>query len=341
MDVCICLDSEDYLTPQAADAELWFAQELTARGIKGGYQFVGEMIRTLQRTGRQDVIDALAKHDFGFHTDWHSAPPNHAEAVNDMDLVQAVEFVRQREAPCLETLQKTFGQTPISYVSPGASWTPATLLVMAEMGVKIWASHRFPLPDNQPFWYCGLLALRYAIFFDDYFTPERDRTDEFLPAFDKVAAQTADDGVVVIATHPCRLVNAQWADRIFFGGQNPPRNTWGPAPQWPASKQQRIKDQLRYWLDDLQRRPDVRFTDLSSVYQKHKHTARDLTHLLAEENLSAGQADRLPLKPQVQGHIPQEIIGQTPYKWNVFAPEFTGSKLVEQAQALAWTTAPA
>ena len=60
MDLILALDSEDFLTPEAADAELWWATELTSRGLRGSFQVVAELVRALERRGRTDVLDALA-----------------------------------------------------------------------------------------------------------------------------------------------------------------------------------------------------------------------------------------------------------------------------------------
>lgn len=49
-DIIISFDSEDYLTPAAADAELWWAQALSQRGIRGCFQLVGEFVRSLTGT---------------------------------------------------------------------------------------------------------------------------------------------------------------------------------------------------------------------------------------------------------------------------------------------------
>lgn len=74
MDIILSFDSEDYLTPEAADGEKWWAEELTRRGLRGSFQIVAELIRTLARRDRSDVIEAMRRHEVGFHTTWHSKP---------------------------------------------------------------------------------------------------------------------------------------------------------------------------------------------------------------------------------------------------------------------------
>ena len=42
--------------------------------MRGSFQCVAEVIRVLRRKGREDVIEALARHEIGYHTDRHSEP---------------------------------------------------------------------------------------------------------------------------------------------------------------------------------------------------------------------------------------------------------------------------
>ena len=63
MDVILSFDTEDFVTPEAQEAQLWWAQELSARGIRGCFQLVGEMVRRWQANDRRDIIDAIAQHE--------------------------------------------------------------------------------------------------------------------------------------------------------------------------------------------------------------------------------------------------------------------------------------
>ena len=99
---------------------------------------MGQLIRSLQQQrGRNDVIKAMSRHEIGNHTDFHSYPPTHPQAVQEMSLSDAVQWVRQtKEASSFATLREAFDVAPISYCPPGDSWTPATLIAMAAAGVR-------------------------------------------------------------------------------------------------------------------------------------------------------------------------------------------------------------
>jgi len=117
--VLLWFDTEDYILPASDDAALRLAQWLTERGIPATFKVVGEKARTLERRGRRDVIDALKKHDIGYHSNYHSVHPTPAMYLADMGWDDGVaEFVR-REGPGYEDVRRIFGQAPSCYGQPG------------------------------------------------------------------------------------------------------------------------------------------------------------------------------------------------------------------------------
>ena len=98
MRLIFSFDTEDYVTPEAWDAQKWWAEQLTARGVRGSFQCVGELVRRLKARGRQDVLEALARHEIGYHGNLHSAPPIHCVAVDGLSLADGVAWILRREA---------------------------------------------------------------------------------------------------------------------------------------------------------------------------------------------------------------------------------------------------
>ena len=94
----ISFDTEDYVTPEAADAKKFWAEELTARAMRGSFQCVAEVIRVLRQRRREDVIEALGRHEIGYHTNLHSAPPVPPVALDGVGLAEGIEWVLRREA---------------------------------------------------------------------------------------------------------------------------------------------------------------------------------------------------------------------------------------------------
>lgn len=339
-DVIISFDSEDYLTPEAADAELWWADALSQRGIRGCFQLVGEMVRSLQRSGRQDVIDAIGRHEINCHTDFHSLPPTHPEALEHLSLDEGIAHVLKTEAPCMATLATTFGQWPCSYCSPGDSWTPATLLAMARMGLRVFCNDKLHNFRKTPYWYCGLLVAAYNLDFQHYY--EDYQTGAFEADFQQLVDETPEDSVIILYTHPTRLVTSAFWDQVFKQGARPSRENWHSAPLRSADEISANKQHCEQFLDHLATRNDLRFIDFATLYAERSHQRRDLYALLSESGLRMGEEGALPLRiSDEQSFMPSATFDGMTYDWLPYPNNFSGAALIEQASQLAWTAAPA
>src|SRR4029077_19295561 len=96
VDVILWVDTEDYLLPADDDASKRLAEMLTQRGIRATFKVVGEKARVLERRGRHDVIEALKKHDIGYHANFHSVHPTPSEYLAECGLLDGMaEFVRR------------------------------------------------------------------------------------------------------------------------------------------------------------------------------------------------------------------------------------------------------
>ncbi len=186
LQLVLSFDTEDYVTPEALDAEKFWADELTTRGMRGSFQCVAEVIRVLRRKGREDVIEALARHEIGYHTDRHSAPPVPPTALEGVGLAEGIEWVLRRQAAGWALVMETFRRVPISFCPPGDSWTPHVLLAMAAAGVKVWCAS-VPAKNLNPAWYCGLLSLNYDFAFDSFMGEEAAEEERFKRTFEETA----------------------------------------------------------------------------------------------------------------------------------------------------------
>ena len=91
MYVALWFDTEDYLDPTADDAALRIANDLTAEGVRGTFKVVGERARVLESRGRRDVIQALSRHDIGYHSNWHSVHPTPSEYLVKLGYLEGAE----------------------------------------------------------------------------------------------------------------------------------------------------------------------------------------------------------------------------------------------------------
>src|SRR6266699_3112890 len=94
--VVLWFDTEDYIEPAADDAALRIATDLEKLGVRATFKVVGEKARVLESRGRTDVIRALARHDIGYHSNFHSIPPAPSVYLRDLGYVEgAAEFERR------------------------------------------------------------------------------------------------------------------------------------------------------------------------------------------------------------------------------------------------------
>ncbi|MGD0094385.1 MAG: hypothetical protein ABSE73_31135 [Planctomycetota bacterium] len=342
MDLLFSFDTEDFATPEADGATLWWIGELNARGIRGCFQLVGEVVRRLERRGRKDILAALAAHEIDFHTDYHSVHPTHPEAVENMPLSDGVRWVLQNEAPCFDTLYRAFGRVPVSYCKPGDSWSPATLLALAAAGVKVFCDSPFKQAAGQPLWYGGLLCCHYDLGVDAFFSEDEAEEARFKSEFEKRSASFGDGGVMCVYTHPMMLVTSRFWDAAYYKGAQVPPERCPPAPLRSAGQITKLRDRCRRLLDWLKARPGTRWVDYATVYAQRSAARRNLQALLDECGLKPGEEGRLPLRePDAAAYLKEAVFRGLKYNWPIYPDGFTGQTLLDQARLLAWTSAPA
>src|SRR6516162_3178626 len=108
VDVILWFDTEDYLSPADDDACKRLAEMLTERHIRATFKVVGEKARVLERRGRHDVIEALMKHDIGFHANFHSVHPAPTEYLADCGLLDGMAEFARREGPGAADVRRVF-----------------------------------------------------------------------------------------------------------------------------------------------------------------------------------------------------------------------------------------
>src|SRR6185312_10041702 len=96
INVILWFDTEDYLLPADDDAAKRLAEMLTEKGVRATFKVVGEKARVLEKRGRRDVIEALKKHDIGYHSNFHSVHPTPSEYLAECGLLDGMEeFIRR------------------------------------------------------------------------------------------------------------------------------------------------------------------------------------------------------------------------------------------------------
>ena len=288
-------DTEDYIEPTSDDASLRLAQELTQRGVRATFKIVGEKARVLEQRGRTDVLRALAAHDIGYHSNYHSIHPAPAEYLAEMGMLDgAAEFAR-REEQGLRDLQRLFGVTPSCYGQPGTSWAPQANLALRQWGVPVYMDDGSHVSfDHQPFWYGGLLYI-YNLGPNTMRTGLDDHgsLDAAKKKFDDaVAGLRQRGGVVQTYYHPTEFVTTEFWDGVNFRhGANPERADWKlPKKRTAESSAQAYKLFLAF-VDHVRQTPGV-----------HIVTARDIPQFFNSRDAAAPMPVARRLAASIDAH---------------------------------------
>lgn len=281
VDVILWFDTEDYLSPADDDACKRLADMLTERHIRATFKVVGEKARVLERRGRGDVIEALRKHDIGYHANFHSVHPTPTEYLADCGLLDGIAEFERREGGGAADVRRIFQQeTLVCYGQPGSSWAPQALAALKDIGIApsgvpcyVDEGEHVGL-DHKPFWYAGVLNVYHMG--PNYTRMELHDPAAVEPAKQKVAEiarrlqETDHGGLISIFYHPCEWIHMEFWDGVNFRrGANPPREQWKAPPQRTAAETDAAFVRFGQYIDFIRALPGVRFVtagELPSIY---------------------------------------------------------------------------
>jgi hypothetical protein len=284
--VMLWFDTEDYIEPATDDAALRLATDLEKMGVRATFKVVGEKARVLEARGRHDVIRALAQHDIGYHSNYHSIQPTPALYLRRFGWLDGAAEFERRERPGVADIQRIFGVTPSCYGQPGSSWAPQAYRALVRLGIPVYLDEAEHVGvDEQPFWFGGMLNVfhmgRYLMrpsLMDESQIP---RTFE---KFDHEAEELEARGGGVISWyyHPAEFVTSAFWDLNFAKGANPERSDWKNPPRRTAEESERCYRILGRYVEHAKARAGVHFV-----------TARQLP--LLYESAAVGTVDRVQI----------------------------------------------
>ncbi len=323
--VALWFDTEDYILTEDDDATKRLAEMLSRLGVRATFKIVGEKARVLEQRGRTDVIEALKRHDIGYHSNTHSQQPTIAVYLQNTGWEDGrAEFTR-REEQGVKDIQRIFGVTPVAYGQPGSAWAPQTYPALREMGIKMYLDEADHVGiDDQPFYYGGMLNV-FKMRSNLVRMPLSGGASlaEGQSAFSKAHAtlRARGGGTVSIYYHPNEWVQTEFWDAVNFSrGANPPRGEWKRPGIRPAVETEQAFADFERYIEFIKTQDGVRFV-----------TATELIEIYADRatNRSFGKDDLLRLARSVQ----KEITFQTFDGYAVSAAD-TFSLLTEAAAAL-------
>jgi len=295
--VVLWFDTEDYLSPNADDSALHLANFLTGEKIKATFKVVGEKARVLEQRGRTDVIEALKKHEIGFHTNYHSVPPTPSQYLSGLGWDEGVAEFMRREGPGVADLRRIFGVNPTCYGQPGSSWAPQAFGGMKAWGLKAYMDAGSHLGvDGKPHYYSGLLTMyklthhpRTALGGEKDLAEGKER---FQKSYDQLMKEGG--GIISIYYHPCEWIHKQFWDSIYKNGASPAREDWKMPPQKTPEETKVAFETFEAWIRYIETLPDLRFITVSEAAWVYRDQALDRTFTAAElKEIAAGVGDQV------------------------------------------------
>jgi len=269
MYVTLMMDVEDLVSPDSDDAARDCAEILTREGLQATMCVVGEKARLLRARRREDVIDALKRHDIGLHTDLHSVPPTVAEYLSDKGWDDGVAEAVARERPGADSIRNVFGTEPSCWGGPGNTWGPQICGALQQIGVPAFVYSYTAVPDGNPHRFAGVLAypggrsLGDGLYHDDTAASERlGQLVDDLQRDSKAGLFWRE----VFVGHPTRIMHEEfWDGRNFADGAKPPREAWTPAKRKPEADYRRALANFRHAVCTLRELPGIEITTIREM----------------------------------------------------------------------------
>jgi hypothetical protein len=270
--VVLWFDTEDYIEPAADDAALRLARDLTGLGIRATFKVVGEKARVLEQRGRWDVVRALASHEIGYHSNFHSIPPSPALYLRDLGYIEGAAEFERRERSGVRDLQRIFGVSPSCYGQPGSSWGPQSNTALRRLGIPIYLDEGTQVGvNNQPFWYGGLLYIfNMGPFSIRAPLDGAASMESSYQRFDRAAADVAarGGGLISIYYHPTEFVTTEFWDAVNFAkGADRERSDWRHPHKRTEAESELCYRILRDYAAHMKSVPGVRFATAREMLQ--------------------------------------------------------------------------
>ncbi|MGH9936980.1 MAG: hypothetical protein ACREAM_12085, partial [Blastocatellia bacterium] len=243
-------------------------------------------------------IEALARHEIGYHSDWHSRPPTIAAYLREMNWEEGAREFERREAAGARDVQRIFGRPLVCFGQPGSSWGPQLYPALKKWGVSLYLDEALHvgLPDEQPFWFAGMLHVfnlrRNTIKLEFGGAADYEQTRKL---FDESYERLRERGGELISVyyHPLEFVFRGFGDVVNFGaGANTPPDKWR-APERRSTRE--IEAGYQYFRDFLrfvQSREQARFINASQALKLYPDRARQRAFTTAEIAELARNAQR-------------------------------------------------
>jgi hypothetical protein len=283
MQIIFSFDTEDYVDPVSNDALLRLAEIHTKYDVPACFGVVGEKARFLRTCGRRDVIEAVARHEVGYHSDHHFILPDYdyeqefvPEYVEKQPWDRTMARLLSEESRGVHDVAEVFGKQPITWLRNFGDWAPQYLCAFAQLGVSIFAyGPPFHNRDCTPIWYCNQLVIANPrLMYENNLHRDDLTPEEKLNEHKRNLLEHLDNGIprLGFVTHPTRFISDIWWEQPNWMGtvDAPPRRQWKIPPRFSPEKIEEllwIADEFVKFVSQLK---DVEPLTFSDFWPKHR-----------------------------------------------------------------------
>lgn len=279
----ICFDVEDYTSPESVgmdDIPKWLAETMTEEGVTGSFFVIVEKARSMAERGRTDVIEAMAKHDIGSHTNYGSIHPTVTEILEYATWEEGTSKMLLNETAGFNDLERIFGQRPVALARHGGSYGPQLVSALSQMGAG-YVYSPISLPGHNAMWFCNTLNFHgtgdFGFFDDNYY-----RDDLFNPMLDDLNNRIpkAIENVEVVsffANHPSKVRSIQFWDFNYYKGANPGPDEWETPELRPLESMKTAQKNFRRLIQSLKNRDDIELTTYRDLMKRFSYQKAEIT----------------------------------------------------------------
>jgi len=158
-------DVEDIYYPHEAgidDIAGWTAEIMSEVGLPATLCVMGAKARTMKERGREDVLEAMSKHDLASHQ-VDNSHPTLVEVLADKEWHDGIEAAAAYEDKVTEDFMFAYGRPPCGLTRHNNQWGPQHVALAAKRGLPYMGNLVGVPGSRQPNWYAGALCLGCSI----------------------------------------------------------------------------------------------------------------------------------------------------------------------------------
>ncbi len=325
--IMISFATEDFVAPEHNDAILRLSSILAERGIRGSFHVTGEYARHLRDEQRTDVIDALKKHEIGYHSNTHGTFPFIGEVCENNSWDEAVSILMRTEARGMLDVLDIFDVRPKYYVIEFVK-APQLIYALRNLGVDAIGFSNIP-SSGAPFnHYAGSICFG-APHMGVESPPAPDRLDALKKEFDahyKKAKEGAFDGVIKLFNHPYKFAYnnsiASWVSLNNIYREYDIHGSW-EAPKtslYDSQTFEKLFSEFEQLIDYALSKGDVEFIGTSDLVDQYREDIPKFIDIKIVAKLAKGIRDNFSWQSANETfYSPAEIFGMLVYALKYFA----------------------